>query len=250
MATPTPKPQDQPNPDAALLQGGPEGTPPAAPVAPKPDAPQTVAVKYGGKEYVAPPELAAAWEARELEFGKKLSEHGQELGDLRRFRESVTKTVTPPPPQRDLGTMLFENPNQALTQLREEIKTEVRQEYAQDQGQRQFWGAFYRKHEDLDGEDTLVKAVMQQHWGELSVLPVSSAQDKIADLTRSEILRISKKLKGGSEEELPQGRAIVEGVGTPSPKRTPAEPAEPKRLSDIIRENRKRRLSPQASPKG
>ena len=243
---PKPKPQDQPDPDAQILQGGP-GETPLTEERPKPsDAPSLVTVKYGGKDYTVAPEIAEAWSAREKEFGQKISEQGTELGSLRKFRQSVEQTVTPPRPTgSDLGTLLFENPNEAISQIRQGIIREVEGRYSQDQSQREFWRGFYRKHDDLDGEDTLVQAVMQRHWGELETLPVSTAQDKIADLTRGEILRISKKLKGGREDELPQGRAVVEGASsTPSRRKAEPEPEGPKSLSDVIRANRARRLQP------
>lgn len=251
MATPAPKPADQPNPDAAILQGGPEGTPQGAPAAPvKPEPSATVTVKYGGQEFAVPPELGAALQAREQEFGRKLSEQGGELGELRKFRQSVQQTVTPTPPPRDLGTMLFENPNEALVRHKEEIKSEIRQEYTQVQNERDLWLKFFQQNEDLDGEQPVVQLMLQQYGNEIRSLPESDRFKKLGDLTRREIIRIANKFKGGGDEEdLPSGRAIVEGASTPRPKKVVTEPEKPKSLSEIIRAGRQRRLSPTA-PKG
>ena len=233
-----------------VIQGGPETAPPAEPKRPAADEPKLVAVKLSGREFNLPEDVAQALQAREQEFGQKLSEHSNELGELRKFRQSVQQTVIPPQDQkRDLGTLLFENPNEALGRLRQEIKEEMRMEYGRDQSEQKFWQGLYRKHDDLEGEETLIRAVMQQHWGDLQALPVGDAQDKIADMTRSEILRISKKLRSGKDEELPQDRAVVEGAGSAAPRRKAAEPEGPKSLSEVIRANRTRRLSP-AAPKG
>ncbi len=255
MPKPGEKPKDQPeHPDAEILKGGPAETALEAPAKETP-SPRLVSVKYGGKDIQVPEDVAQAWESREREFGQKLSEHSQELGELRKFRTSVQQTVQPQTPQRpDLSTLMFENPAEYNRLMREEIKAEIRQEYTQDQGLRDFWRSFYRKHDDLDGEDSLVQAVMQRHWGELQTLPVSSAQDKIADLTRGEILRISKKLKGGNtEEELPQGRAVVEGASRPvsRTRKTEEDEGKPKTLSEVIRDRRQARLAPkQPAQKG
>lgn len=228
------------------MQGGPEGTPPGGvQERPPADAPKLVTVKYGGREIQVSEDAAGALEAREAEFQRKLSEQGTELGQLRKFRETVQQTVTPPQRQEpDLDTLMFENPGEFRRRFQEQIKNEVRQEYVRDQGERAFWADFERKHKDLEGEQDLARFVMQRHWGELEALPVSQAQGKIAELTRKEILRIHQKIKGGTDEELPSERAVVEGAGGPAPRRKVTEDEGPKSLSETIRLSRSRRLTP------
>ena len=247
--------QDQPITPAPILAGGPGGemapappqqTPPADP----PSPPSRVKMKLGGREVELEPEIAEVVQSREREFQQKLSEHSNELGELRRFRQSVQQTVTPPaaPQAPELETLLFENPKAALSRLRQEITEDVTQQYRQDQHRQQFWRDFYRANDDLDSSDELmVQAVMSSHWGELQALPMSEAIKRIGDMTRNEILRISKKLKTGGET-LPVNRAIVEGAGVPAPKRTAStEPDDGiHSLSDVLRKRREQRRNPGA----
>ena len=151
-----------------------------------------------------------------------------------------------------MGPQLFENPDAALGRFREQIKAELRQEYGTAAADEKAWAFIVKHNPDLEDERDYVEKVFRQSGSSLTGLAPVEAAKKLGDLTRMELLRVVRKFKtgDGEGEELPHGRAIVEGGTSPRPKRSPAEPDAPKTLSEVIRERRQRRLSPQATPKG
>lgn len=239
------------NPDAAVMKGGPEDE--QRQNQPQPDAPKMVSVKYGGKEFQVPEDVAQSWTEREREFSAKLSEHSDELGKLRKTAQEYeavkSRFVTPQQQQADPAVLMFENPAKFVQDLREGIKAEVRQEYLQYEGDNRAWMQFSQKHEDLADERDLVTWIAQRHAAELQTLPPSQRADHLADITRKEILRVHAKFKSnGADEELTNEVPFVESPGRRTPRPVPRE-EEPKSLSQILRERRSARLHPR-EPKG
>ena len=232
---------DKPKPSA-----GPAATPdpeptaqasgPGQPASPPPPEPKLVTVKWGEKELQMPEDLARTWQEREQAFDRKLSETGQELGQLRTFHKTYAPVVSSfqqpaKPAEPDLNTLWFENPAAAKDAIKKEVRAEIVGEYQRDQAIKTFWDGFYRKHDDLRDDDFLVEAVLQRNPG-LFDLSVREAQEKLADLTRTEILRLSRKAKP-TTDATPAAHPLTEAA---SGERAPSPPAEaPKRqtLSDL-----------------
>jgi hypothetical protein len=232
-----PQPPAPETPPAVV--GGPEAPPPSPP-----DAPKLVSVRWQGQEFQMPEHAAQAWQERE----QTLSRQGQELGDLRR-RSQPAQPAQPRDPEAEwnqrINTLWFENPAEAAKLLEERAYRRIAGEYRQDQAMRTFWDEFDRKHGDLREDRWVVEATMSRNWEALADLPHAQAQDKLADLTRNEILRLARKAKPADTN------------GNGAPPRHLAEPASgdrpptrrseddddrgPKTLSDAIRSIQRRR---------
>ncbi len=243
-----------PDPDEGLLVGGPHGQPPP-PDDPtgEPVTPSAKTVKLAGQDYAVDPDIAQAIEAREQEMQRKLTEHSQELGDLRRrdqerlaAEEAARKAAMP---QQDISSRLFEQPEVVLNELEERIVTRMTGMYAQQTSQNDFWQSFYAQNPDLDRltDHFIVQAVLNQHMPELQAASTKTgeAQAKLGELTRTQILRLSQKQsQSGDETTRPTGRAVVEGAGIrkPAPVKEP-EDTTPKTFAEISKRRRDARRS-------
>lgn len=210
---------------------------------PPQDTPATgrlVAVKIAGREHQLPEDVAQALSEREREFDRKLSEHSQELGQLRQMTRQWQERQAPTAPQRpaepDIETLWFENPKAAAQKLRQEIRQEITGEYQRDQAIRSFWDGFYRGNDDLREDDFIVNAVFQRHFDQLADLAPAKAAETLADLTRKEIIRLSRKVKPATESNGAPPRHLAEPAsGERPPRPAREEDSGPKTLSDAIR---------------
>src|SRR5262245_8236870 len=228
------KGKEPPPAEPAVIIGGPEATVPAVPAAP---APKMVTVKHGGKEYALPEEAAQAWEARDREYSQNFSRQGEELGQLRAWRRQVESTVQPAKPQEpDINTLWFENPAKAQELIEQRIVERVTRSYQSDQATKRFFDGFYRANSDLQEDEWVVNTVFQDHFSELADLPISRAQEKLGELTRERILKLTRKTKS-SDEPSRSKQTLVEsasGDRTPRPAANP-EDGLPKSMGDHIR---------------
>lgn len=251
-----PKKKDEPQPqdpqdaqpalnqerDAPFYVGGPGLDTPVEPTE-EPAQPTGVKRIIAGKEYAMDPDTAAAFDQRERDFERRMSQQGTELGELRRIKQQVDGLkAQADPAQPTLDTMLFENPTQALESWWQQKEAKLRQDYQSEQREREFWTQFYKTHRDLDGEDLIVRAVSLRNASALSTITdAGDMSDKIADLSRREILRISQRTKPDTDKS----RAVVEGSSISAPKapkgKSEDEEAKSWSLSKEIRANRQRR---------
>lgn len=247
-------PQPNEDPDQDLMVGGPgqEAPPETEPDdEPSGDAPpDLVRVKLNGQDLEVTPEVAEAIQAREDEFRRRMGERSNDLGELRGFREKFNQlfsgqdqsTQQPTP----IHQLLFEDPEAAIQLLEENITNKLTGAYQQQRAQDLFWSDFYGENPDLKGEDTLVQGVLNRHMDRLADLRGSMARSQLADLTRKEILRLSRKAKsGGDGEDISgqNGRQFSESGGQRRAPRRPAadEDDAPKTLGESIRRNRQRK---------
>jgi len=242
-----------PDPDTDLMVGGPHGQPPPPEEGGEPATLPEHFVKLAGKDYAVDPDVAQAIQAREQEMQRKLTEHSQELGDLRkrdqerlRVEEEARKAAQP---QQDVGNRLFEQPEQVLSELEERIVSRVTGMYVQQTNLTDFWQSFYAQNPDLDRitDHFIVQAVLNQHMDELHSVSTKTgeAQAKLGDLTRTQILRLSQKQSQRGEETTgPTGRAVVEGGGPrkPLPVKEPEDDT-PKTFAEISKRRRDARKS-------
>lgn len=144
-----------------------------------------------------------------------------------------------PEPEPDWEDLMFKDPKEYNRLLREHVKKEIsgelRGDYQRDQGTRDFWSAFYTDHADLKGDDDIVKAILQANLADLAPMPVKAAGDKLAELTRSRILKYTGgKLPGGK-------KAVAEGNGQGVPVKKDPEPDKVVTLSQLLRARRAKR---------
>jgi hypothetical protein len=185
----------------------------------------------------------AAKKEEEPEWKKELRAMEQKLARLEGENAALRAPKAPPKKEEepDWEELLFTDPKQAVSLLkktiREEITSEVTSAYKKDQGERDFWGSFYKEHDDLKDDDDLVKATLTKHLSELADLPVKKASERLAELTRERIMRYTgQNPKGGK-------KAVTEGAAPPSPGKKEPEKAKVVTLSDIIRARRAKRVN-------
>jgi len=243
--------KDQPQPpindptpeerERAVMIGGP-GQEETSVEESKPATPTGVEMTIAGQKYTLDPAIASALEEREKQFERKMSQQGEELGKLRKLQQQVDalNQAQAAQAQPNMDTLLFENPTKALELHRQQIVSELTQKYEQEKRQQEFWRDFYKRHKDLDGDEIVIKAVASQHAASLGTItdPVELA-DKVADLSRREILRIANRAKSDAPDKT---RAVVEGKSIEAPKPTARpETEEGGSLSQAIRDRRKAR---------
>lgn len=231
--------EDQPSgqPAAPLTDASVVTMTPAPVVAPPagehtpPAPPARRVVKLSGKDIEVDADTADAIEAREVEIQHKLSEQGEELGRLR--KTATTAGSTPPAapaPKKDLSKLMFEQPEEFIRELKQEVREELVSEYRNDQGEKAFWSDFSNKYPDLTHAQTLSRMLLAKHYTELGELKVDEAQKRLADYTVMEINRLSKR-----SATPPSPGSIVEPSSGHRPATPPAAPSAPTKLSDVIR---------------
>lgn len=184
--------------EADLLKGSPQGelnaadeatkaAEAAAEAAKKAAAPEFVTVRYAGREYKVTKEVAGVMDAQATALA------------------AATKT---PPKQadetkktEDFEDLLFSDPKRAKELIKQEIRDEMTSTYTADQAQRKFWNDFYVKNKDLDpAEDSLVvNAVLNKNFNDWKDLNADVVVDKLAEATRVEITRLTKKASGNRQ---------------------------------------------------
>lgn len=150
-----------------------------------------------------------------------------------------TPKAPDPEPEPDWEDLMFKDPKEYHKRLRQsiekDIKSELTETYTRDQSTKDFWNAFYTDHADLKGDDDLVRTILQANLAELAPMPVKAAGDKLAELTRSRIL----KYTGG---KIPSGKkAVAEGSGHATPKPVAVEENKVVTLSQLLRARRAKR---------
>src|SRR5262245_12236586 len=206
VADDTPDPSEPTAPsaddrDRAVMRGGPGDPPaeaPAAPAATPDQPPARTRVKISGRDFDVDPEMATALEDRERDYMRGIQMDRRERDELDRYRRAANPSPTPAVPE--FSREIFENPEAAMLRREERLKTELRQEFLTQQATQRTWAKFYQDHPDLVGEEMLVDALLQSN--EIGNIRISSESDQrraleqLADATRREILRISRKAKG------------------------------------------------------
>jgi hypothetical protein len=218
--------EDKPKP-AADLTGGPGLDP-----EPKQPEPKLVTVKHGGRELQVPEDVATAWSDREREFDQRFSRQGQELGELRKRATSEPKPE-PKTAEPDLNTLWFEDPSRAAKIIEERTYERVAGEYRQQEALKSFWDGFYRGNTDLQDDGWIARAMLNEHATELVDLPVRQAQEKLAEFTRKEILRIAGKTKA---QDRPTPALLEPASGDRPPRSRRDEDEGPQSISDHIRQ--------------
>lgn len=232
----------QPDPDAAIMQGGPLVQEPAA--APTPDPtpdPTFETVRLGGLELEVDPQTKAAIEA-------ELSRLQQPAAAPPPAPAAPAPPLEPTSPLagiKDLNTRIFTEPDAVLAELyqvaRENISNELRGEYSRNQTEQEFWSTFYADNEDLAPNKFLVKSIVEREraaLGNLQSLPDIARH--IADTTRAELLRI----KGAESQTPSRPRAVMRGsqAGGRSPTPPAVAPSNVTSVTQILRQRHAKRM--------
>jgi len=230
-----------PTPAVPIIAGGPGGEP-------EPAAPKLVKVKHGGKDLDLPEDAATAWQEREREYERKMSQQGAELGELRTWRKTVEQQIAPKkePAEPDLNTLWFENPQAAYQKIKQEIRQEITGDYRRDQALRSFWDGFDRENPDLRDDRWVAEATFTEHLDTLADMTPAKAREELADLTRKKILKLTRKVKPTDTDTNP--RTLLEPASGDRPPRPARDEDEgPKSMTELIAA---RRAARRAGAKG
>jgi len=213
------------------------------------DEGQLVDVVVMGQSIKVTPDAALVLEEREREFNRKLSEHSQELGELRKLREeraNPDKFETNPSSLDDeeLEELWFTSPKKAvailkqnmkqeLSRTKEEIKKDLKLERAVEDREKVFWNKFYSNNSDLKRADKVVKAILAEKWESLASIPDEDvAQKTLAGYVRAYLAKLVSTSAPSLNAE-PTGEP-------PEPQHKKEEHAAT--LSELLRRRRQRQM--------
>lgn len=212
-----------------------------------------VKINIGGKEFEVSPELAESVESstseREKEFSRKLSERSDELGKLRKEKDTVAATEKD---AVELGELIFSDPDRFVTKIQENIQKSVKDasediysritSASEAKGREsKFWERFYGKYPDLKKAKLLVEARLNKDMGELGNLPVDKAIDELGKRLRVDLTSLGVTPKGEREIK-DKGNLNAEGESATDFSAGGIKPPKSvKTLSDIIKGRRKSR---------
>jgi hypothetical protein len=206
-AAPTPEPQAQP-------------------------APQLIKMNMGGRELEVTPEVAEAY-MEDMRYMQQQSAS----------RQADNELAEPAAEQPNYAELMFSDPDAYTKAIREEIVEEVRREYQQDQGMKDFWVDFYRDNPELREDESIVTATLSRYWNDLANMPTGQAKDRLAELTQKQLLSIAQR---HGTKPAKNDTATLEGGDNPNNSPTP-EPQEapedklPQSLGDALKERKLKR---------
>lgn len=144
--------------------------------------------------------------------------------------------------------LLFSDPNAAIKKLKAEMRQEIAADYNADQSRRDFWDDFYRENTDLRDEDHLVQATLSKHISALENMRGKAGRDKLAELTKKDILNLTKKY---NKSAVKNDTVTLEGAdGGQEVFSEPTADKEPTRLPSLGDVIKQRRLSRAKASRG
>lgn len=207
--------------------------------------PTTVEVEIGGVKHKVDPAIAAAMKASAdaaTEAATKAAEATAQLDEVRKKLPKEAPTTAEP--GDDLDTLLFTNPKEALSRVKEEAKAEIRAEYQQSEAQKTFWSNFYEANPDLVGCEMVVRSVSTRDFASLRDLSVEKAAEKIAENAVKELLKMGVTKKSGKKAPVSEGG--TERTPRKSDSGNVSESSRPPvSLSSIIKDRQKNRANAQ-----
>lgn len=173
-----------------------------------------VSIKLGDRTFQVPAEMAEAYNAEVGRFSTEI-EKAKKTG-----REAPPARTDDTPPKKDavvdeedLTTLIFTDTKKAIAKITETVRADLTKSYQEEQTRSAFWGDLEAENPELKGRRTLVTAVMQEHWNDLKDLKGKDAREKVAELTREEILSLSNQFNKGKSRA--KGAAeTLEGAST------------------------------------
>lgn len=153
--------------------------------------------------------------------------------ELAAIKAAQSQPAPEPPaePEDDFDAAFWENPRAVIDKVKEDIRKEVREEYQKDQEARSFWADFNRENPNLASHTHIVQAVMNNHWSDVKDLSGKAARDKVAELTKEEIMGIGIRPQAQPDETTTLEGASYDNV-TPIPQ---SQSDGPKSLTETLR---------------
>ncbi len=193
----------------------------------EPQEPVMVAKRVNGQTIMMTEAQADAWDAREVDFQRRLSQQGEELGRLRQARQEPARQPSPEDPN-EANLRFFTDPNKALeerlSQERQKLEKAMREEMALDKERERFWGQFYSENKHLVGRDRFVQAIVAQEFDTLKDLPPDQSRKELAKIING-MLGVETK---GQKRTLSDQPAMTErSTSSPNARSQPSQPRQP-----------------------
>lgn len=233
-----------PNPEAAVMSGGPGvAAQPAAVAA----APELVEIDLAGTKVKVEKTVAdgikAAQAAAVEQAREEAAEEARLAAEAGRPHAPAKPATAVDDPLANADTELFADPKAFVQKLRttiaNEIKTDLTAQYQAEQMRSAFWSEFYSANKDLADEKMIVDAVFRRDASKLLNIRADKAAEKLAAAAKVELLRLKGTQPG------PGGTPVAEGGNQPGnlSKTRQSKPSEtdvkgPRSLTQIINERR------------
>jgi len=211
---------------------------------------QTVTI--GGKTFQMEPEVAASIQAEQTSYQEQVS-----TAEAATLAVEVAGKEAPGREQdadegegTGIADLMFTDPEAYDKQLRESIKTDIRAEYQQDQARQTFWDEFYRENTDLADKKWMVEGVLARRLDSIGKLSGRPGRDKLAELTKGEILGLIESTKGvrvETAEELEGGTGGSRGGKEEEDKGEDKATEIPDSISDVIKARSRARSKTRAA---
>jgi hypothetical protein len=212
-------------------------------------APETTQDVGISAEALQPPVESATSQPKKHIVGNRVFDSAEEAlayaNGLMSAQSQLSQSVLAPEPEhtdtkKKLGTLIFEDPDAALEEVKRQAKEEWKSEQQQLETYRNFWNDFYSKHSDLKNAEILVDAVYQKELakGSWSNVSLEQGAEMLAQKARQEVSRIRGAANGG--QALPSKPAMVASSSGGQVPAVPAPQQVSKTFVDELRTMRKR----------
>lgn len=195
-------------------------------------------VEVGGQVFKVPAEAARVWQTERAA----------------RFREREPAPVQPAPPTQgqeveDFSTRLFTDPENAIKEVVERAKKELRDEYQANESTKTFWDTFFDENPELKKSRDVCEFVAGRDVREVESMGLTGkpARDELARRIRGFILDAAKTIRPEGANPREGANSLEGGTGSLAPvkekKPEKEQPEKPQTLGDALRERRKRRTN-------
>lgn len=220
------------------LQDGMVANPPAAQAAAAP---------------AAPPAAPAAAPKKYILHGKEFDSVEAALAYAEGMTTAAASAPAPvqpgapmAPTRKKPSELLFEDPEQALQMLEEQITQKISNHSKVQSAHEKAWSDFFDKNSDLKGCEDLVEVVRQKLAPSFKAMTLEQAGEALASETRARLAKIRGSANPG--EHMPSKPATVAGASgaTPPPaNNTPAAPSTSTLIDDLkaFQRNKGRKIS-------
>lgn len=155
-------------------------------------------------------------------------------------------------PAPDLADLLFRDPRTAITRLKDEVRTEILQEYQREKTQENFWSGLYRQDNNLRQiPREFINGVVVENQRMFQGLSDEQALGRVAQLVKEKIASFAR-LGQNTQPAAPTPPTYADGGATPAPAPQPQEGEDgmPQTISQVLRQKQEARrrggMSPQS----
>lgn len=159
---------------------------------------ESLDLEIEGNKYTIPKKFAEYIAKKQTEITDDYKKFTNEINRL----NGLLKTKDDEGDDEDkdsVDSLLFTDPKQAINKITESVKQSVHDDLstksAQETAKQLFWVEFYKTNKDLikDEDSTLIEYLFARNFNKFSDKTVGDVIKELGEMTRQEILRISRK---------------------------------------------------------